>query len=196
MAGYTASVGGVVAVTDTEGRTATSTDGNAGDAGPTGQLATVACTRQPGTVIARLSGMLLIVNYCFTDGNAGDAGATGQLETVTCTGQPGTVIACLSGMILQPIYHYFSSFSGLIHVLKPMYVVKIIPISYPLHHFYCDSSLVQNSYCYTPDVGICISVCVLTQNVWQSLGDSFLLYFLLHFNFVYHTNKAPYNKSS
>ena len=54
----------------------------------------------------------------------------------------------------------------------------------------------QKSYCYTP--GVSVRVGVHMQNVRANvkvLEFKFLYIFFLHFNFAYHTNKAPYNES-
>ena len=54
----------------------------------------------------------------------------------------------------------------------------------------------QKNYCYTPGVGfrVGIHICKMLVQI-LSLGNLVLLYFFLYFNFAYHTNKAPYNKS-
>ena len=51
----------------------------------------------------------------------------------------------------------------------------------------------QKSYCYTPGVRIGVCMQNVRANVKVLEFYCFCIFFL-HFNFAYHTNKAPFNK--
>ena len=54
----------------------------------------------------------------------------------------------------------------------------------------------QKSYCYTPGVpSASVSTCKMLGQMLKSWNFSLSVFFL-HFSYFYHTNKAPYNKSS
>ena len=54
----------------------------------------------------------------------------------------------------------------------------------------------KKSYCYAP-ASTSASTCkmMVGQQMFKSLNFNIYVFFFMHFNFVYHTNKASYNKS-
>ena len=64
--------------------------------------------------------------------------------------------------------------------------------SYDFHIF--PWFLARLHYCYTPGVSVGVCMQNVRANVKVLEFQSFCIFFFLHFNFVYHSNKAPYNK--